>query len=220
MLVRDVVAQARILLDDLVLTGTSTRDLLFTEKELVQWVNESVNEAAMRTQGIRVERDYVFPAGTHTLPLGSDVLSVGENAVFKTLPIPKRKPILNEDATTESWGRANALPTSVAYMRVPSEIWIDTSPPVDFTVTIDVATYLVTPLALSDDIPLPVYQHSSLVNWVLSRAYVKHDTETENLARSRHARNLFDNAFGTQQSFAQLGVMRDTKKQRTKPSYF
>ena len=220
MLARDLVAEARVLLDDKVLTGTSSRDLLYTDPELLTWVNEAVNEAAMRTQGIRVERDYVFPAGTHILPLGDDVLSVGENAVFKTLPIPKRKPILNEDNTTEAWGRASALPTSIAYMRVPSEIWLDTSPTVDFTVTVDVATYLTTALSLGDTLPLPKYQHSALVNWVLYKAYMKHDTETENLVRARHARSSFDKAFGAQQSFSQLEVMRDTKKQRVKPSYF
>jgi hypothetical protein len=220
MLVRDLISYARALLDDKVLTGTSARDLLYSDEELLLWVNEAVNEAALRTQGIREARDYVFTAGTHIVPLGGDVLSVDEYAVFHTTPIPKRKHIRNEDATSEAWGRTTAIPTQIAYMRTPSELWIDTSPPTDFTVTVDVALYLTNKLTPTDNIPLPEYQHTGLVNWILGKAYVKHDTETENLARSQHAMRQFDYAFGARQPFSQVEVMRDTRTQRTKPSYF
>jgi len=218
--IKDIITEARSLLDDKLSTGTSQRDLLYDDAELILWANEAVNEAAIRTQGLRIKREYTFPAGVSRVPLGADVLSVGENAVFKSLPMPTRKNILTEDDTTERWGVVSATPTTIAHMRTPPELWLDTSPLLDFLVDVEVAVYLTVALKSADAIPLPQYQHSSLVNWVLSRAYLKHDTETESLERSRHARNLFDRAFGQQQNFSQVETMRDTRKQRTKPSYF
>lgn len=220
MLVRDIVNNARSLLDDVVLSGTSTRDLLYTDAELIDWTNEAINEAALRTHGLRQARDYVFSSGVARIPAGNDVLSVGEVAVFKSLPVPQRKHILREDDTTEAWGLYDGVPSAIAYMDTPPELWLNSKPITDFTVTLDVAVYLLSPLAAGDAIPLPEYQHKALVNWVLHKAYLKHDAETENLERSRRAENLFDRAFGVQQSFSNVETMRNTSRQRTKPMYF
>jgi hypothetical protein len=208
------------MLDDVVANGADQRDLLWSDAELSLWANEAISEAAVRTQGTRTSTTITFTQGVGRVPLAANIISVGENAVLASLPVPRRVHILREDDTDERWGTRQGTPTAVAYMHTPAELWLNAAPSTPtFDVVID-AAIIPDPIQLGDNIPLPIQQHTHLVYWVLHKAYMKHDAETEDMARSRQYGALFDKAFGQQQSFVQMGVTRDFTRQRSRASFF
>jgi hypothetical protein len=199
MTLSEIIAQARIELDD------TEPDFLWTEPELINYVNDAQVQACRRSRLIIDSSSpevcqIAFTAGSALYPLDERIISIkdvtnekGNNLKGETVGW------MNENIS--SWRKSEGEPSAVITDYETNALRLYPIPKVDGVINLRVVREPFNPLANPDDVPeIKSRYHLALIHWVKHRAYLKKDADTLDKNASAEALTLFEMEFGKARS--------------------
>lgn len=184
----------------------SAAPYLFADAELNDWLNQAVEEAAIRADLLLEVDDAAVcqinvASGTAGYPLHAKITRVshaefladGEDATSSTrLELIDRVKL---DRVRPCWRQETERPRFLLTENGTARL--APNPDENGTVTLEAYRLPMTTMAADDDTPeIREQHHRYLVDWALFRAYSKPDTETQDLARAQAAQARFEDHFG------------------------
>lgn len=193
MKLKDIVAEARSRLDD------KAAPYLWSRDELVRWINEAVDEAALRARLIYDEsspltRLTVGPE-RQTFPLSDRIFMVDRVILDSTGLDLDRTTQPEMDDVLPRW--RNHTGTPISFIDEQAYLRLYPSPAAADAVQLAVWRLSRCPMLQDEDEPeiAPVH-HMHLIEWVRYRAYSRHDSDTEDGKKSAEGLGLFTSIFG------------------------
>lgn len=184
----------------------SVSPYLFADAELNDWLNQAVEEAAIRADLLLEVDDAAVctidvTAATSAYPLHAKITRVtyasfladGEDATDATeLTLTDR---IKLDRIRPCWRTESDRPIYLLTENGTARL----VPKPDANGTLTLEAYRLPMTAMADDSDSPEIReqhHRYLVDWALFRAYSKPDTETQDLPRAQAAQTRFEDHFG------------------------
>lgn len=223
MTLTELLAAARLELDDPD-DGVDSRDLLWSDEELVRWINQAQEEAAARAYLIFDDSSAItqiaIDSTTNRYAVSDRIIRVVDARIVGS-PFPKLIPA-NEnhlDKFDPTWGTRVGKPRR--YVNRDKQILLDMIPDAPGTLQLEcyrLPNQLV--LGTNETLEIDPQYHESLLYWVKHRAYEKQDAETFNPEKSSINSNKFTNRFGPRRSAAEQTVLRSEQPRRVRAQYF
>jgi len=214
---------ARLELDDPD-TGVDSRDLLWSDEELVRWCNQAQEEAAARAYLLFDDTTALSQIAIDTsgnrFPVDPKVIRVVDARIVGST-FPKLIPA-NENRLDEKdplWGTRTGEPRH--WVNRDKFILLDRIPLAVGVIQLEcfrLPTDLV--LGTAETLEIDAQHHESLLYWIKHRAYEKQDTETFDPAKSSINSNKFTARFGQRRTAAEQEVLRSEQPRRTRAAFF
>lgn len=174
----------------------------FSDLDITQWLNEAVDEAAIRSRLLYDEDAIAVVAGTHTYPTDPVVVDVTKAFFTPTGGSVTELHIVDRDELgrlMRDWRTSTADP---AYLvQDDTTVRIVPTPTVDGELLIEF--YRTQLVAMSDGNNVPeiaAQHHRHLVHWALHQGFKRPDSETMDPKRSEAADTEFSRNFGLRQT--------------------
>jgi len=219
----ELIAAARVALDD-PNDGVDSRDLLWSDDELVRYANEAQNEAARRAYLLfddetSVTRVAINSTGNR-FPVDDRVFRIVDARIVGSI-FPK---LINAnenrlDEIIPRWGTSTGEPRR--WVNRGSQILLDKIPSQSGTLQLE-AYILPTPMVLgaNEVIDIPLVHHEGLVYWIKKMAYDKDDAEVNSPEKAAKASNAFTSRFGSRRSAANEQVLKRGQARRRRAQFF
>jgi len=219
----ELIAAARAMLDDPDVGGDE-RDLLWSDDELVRWINEAQQEAARRAYLLFDDTSSItqvqIDSSGNRFPVNQRVIRVnGARLIGGIHPylIPANEDEL--DIRDPQWGKRQGEPTR--YVNRDKHILLDRIPTGPGVIQLE-AYILPSELALgvNETLDIDPQHHEALLYWVKYRAYDKDDTETKNAEKSAIGSNQFTSRFGRRRDASEEVTIRSAQARRSAIHWF
>lgn len=198
---------------------------LWSDAEVIGFLNEAVSEAAIRAQLIRDSTttavvQVAIVAATHTYALHASILDVHRAKLALASTPLETVSTEKMDADWPGWELASGTPRYLV---------LDTSgatfsarlapiPAANDTLHLIVHRLPIEPMGSDDDAPeIPAREHYRLIDWACRCAYLKQDAETFDQQRADRYEAAFIASFGLRQD---ANVRRKQANQRPKVVQF
>jgi len=219
----EILAATRLELDDPD-TGVDARDLLWSDGELVRFINEAQEEAARRAYLLFDDTSAVSQVAVDTtsnrFPVNARVIRVMDarlvGGAFRKL-LNSNEDRLDQHSPT--WGTTAGEPRR--YVNRDKWILLDRIPLAVGVIQLE--TYILpTPLVLGTQevLDIDTQHHEALLHWAKHRAYGKQDVQTLDPAKSAISSNKFTARFGRARAAAEEVAIRAGQTRRAHPSFF
>lgn len=228
----ELLTEARSKLSDPQMPGsgsTPDSDSLWSDDELVRYLNKAVDEACLRAKLI-LDRSTTeicqisVVSGTRTYPLDKRVIAV------KRLQLANVKSPLTEYSTPDldeiepGWEAATGEPDKYLLDYEDGKITFNREPTADDTCTMAVFRYPTKIMSYAlrkvQSPEIPEIYHYDLLDWVLHLAYEKQDSETVDKKASARHEALFERRFGPRPTARNQYAHRRRKHHRAKAHFF
>lgn len=210
-------------------------DYLWSDAELNSFINQATDEACIRAR-LNVDStspavtSIVVTAGVSKYPLHKSIFYVDrvfDNGMVRELVRTSHQDL---DEKFIKWPTHTAAPThfllDMNYYHATGEaeqthlLTIYPIPVANSTISLTVFRLPLVAMSLDTDIPeVPAYLHADLLHWAAHLAYLKRDTDTEDLGRSTMYTDLFEKAFGAKQDARITEFRRKTRPKRVVPRW-
>lgn len=187
-------------------------EYLWSDSELNRYLNEATNEACLRARLLvdstsAAVTPITVTAGVSQYPVHKSVFYI--DRVFHTGSKRELQKIGHDELDEKfmKWPDDNGVPTKflmdMNYYHVPGEddhthrLTIYPTPLENSTLQLTVFRLPLEAMESDGDVPeLPPHAHADLLHWACHLAYLKRDTDTENLGRAQMYAQLFEQSFG------------------------
>lgn len=193
MKLQELISECRSRLDD------KAAPFLWSRDELVRWINEAVDEAAVRARLIYDETSALTRIGVvanrATYPLDNKIFMVDRVILGSTGNELCRTSQPDMDDSVSRW--RTIVGTPQWFIDEQSYLRLYPMSPVADTVQLAVWRTSLCPLKADDDEPeIAPRHHMNLIEWVRFRAYSKQDADTQDDQKAAEGLSLFTQAFG------------------------
>lgn len=184
-----------------VLTGDTETPPLWADEEVDEFANDATREACRRA---RLLVDSTGTASEVSISTGEPLYELHPSVLFvrrvklasRTDPTPKAS-VKDLDANLPGWESLTGeiIVYCTDYQR--GHIRFVKTPTADDTATLTVVRLPLEAMTADGDKPeIAERYHRDLLDWMLYRAYLKHDAETENTTRAKGYLDSFTRRFG------------------------
>jgi hypothetical protein len=223
----ELLKSARLLLDD------NRLPYLWSDDELILFINQSVNEAAIRSRCIV---DSTTPdcskitvvAGTAKYSVHDSVFQIDRVYDSTNKKVLCKAGIYDLDIMDDGWQAREGKPTHYIeeLNRYGEEsdglrsISLYPIPDSDLTLNLTVFRTSIDSLTESDQPEIPIQLHYQLLHWVAHLAFLKRDADTYNVKESDRHEQQFTLAFGERQELRKLRWRNKHRNMQVRGRYF
>ena len=188
--------------------GDTEVPYLWSDEEIVDYLNEAVDEAAERAMLIEDSTSLAcsriaVTAGEASYALHDSVIRVTRVAFNGSRLSPTS--VEAEDDGDTNWENRKGLPTRFIVNGNASSIRLVPDPVAPGTLAMTVNRRALTPLTADNDTAAPELKgiyHARLMTWMYRCAYLKQDAETFDRGKAAEYEGTFERAFGERPSAA------------------